>query len=262
MENLDFIIRNMRWSYSRINSFETCKYAWFLTYIKELPSINNFFSDYGLFIHSILEKYLKKELSIFELVDYYENNYKKNVKCKAPPYPKGMAERYYEDGLAYLENFEGFGELEIISVESKMRFTTEEGYEFGGYIDLIAKDTDGEYIVIDHKSSNIFKKKTTKKYGEEIVIDTTKLKGYKKQMYLYATDVKDKFGKFPKELRLNLFRMNKEHIIPFDEQEYNETIAWANECINSILSEKDFKEHISEYFCRQLCGVRKSCFKI
>jgi len=261
MDNLDFIIRNMRWSYSRINSFENCKYGWYLTYIKGIPSINNFFSDFGSFGHEILEKYLKKELTMFELADYYTENYDDNITSKAPPFPKNMAGKYYLEGLSFFENFTGF-DKEIVGVEDKINFTTKNGYEFIGYLDLLLKDDDGEYIVVDHKCSNPYRKKTTKKNGVEFVLDNTKIKGYKKQMYIYAIDIKQRYGKFPKQMWINFFKANLIHKIDFVEEEYLEVVEWLNNSIDNILAETEWKENISDYFCKYLCGVRKSCFKI
>ena len=261
MENLDFIIKNMRWSYSRINSFHQCPYGWYLTYIKGVPSIGGFYSDFGLFGHEILEKYLKKELSMFELADYYEDNYEKCVTHKAPPFPKGLGQKYYGEGLAYFENFTGF-DKEITSVEEKIDFTTKNGYEFIGYLDLLLKDDDGEYIVVDHKCSNPLRKKTTKKNGVEFVLDNTKIKGYKKQMYIYAIDIKQRYDKFPKQMWINFFKANLIHKIDFIEDEYLEVVKWVDDSIDAILAETVWKENISDYFCKYLCGVRKSCFKI
>ncbi|MGN1156970.1 MAG: PD-(D/E)XK nuclease family protein, partial [Agathobacter sp.] len=60
--NCSHIIDDMVWSYSRITSYETCPYRFFLTYILKLEKKRLFFSDYGSFIHSIIEKYLNGEL--------------------------------------------------------------------------------------------------------------------------------------------------------------------------------------------------------
>lgn len=255
MGKYDFIIKNMNFSFSRINAFHQCKYAWFLQYIKEVARVGGWFGEYGSFCHEILEKYLKKELSIFELVDYYKNNYHKNIVSPPPPFPKTMPQNYYDNGLFYFEQFEGFGDLEIIGVESKIGFITESGFEMSGFLDLLAKDLDGELILIDHKSSDPFK-------GKEKPTDKKKIQEYKRQLYIYSTDIKNKYGKFPKELRLNFFRINKEYIIPFNQEEYEEAMIWADQTINEILKETAWKENIEEYFCKYLCSVRQSCFKI
>jgi hypothetical protein len=79
----------------------------FLQYIKEEESINNAFAEFGSFGHLILEKYLKKELAIFDLSKYYEENFNKEVRIPFPPNKyKDLRESYYEAGKRYFEEFE------------------------------------------------------------------------------------------------------------------------------------------------------------
>ena len=54
----------MTWSYSSVNSFATCPHMFKLTYIDSVNRKNNFFSEYGLFSHKILENYFKDKLDI------------------------------------------------------------------------------------------------------------------------------------------------------------------------------------------------------
>jgi hypothetical protein len=255
MSEFDFIIRNMRFSFSRINAFHQCKYSWYLQYIKEVQRSGGWFGEYGSFMHDILEKYLKNELSIFELVNYYKTNYNKNIVSLPPPFPRDMPQKYYEDGLAYLEQFEGFEGLEILGVESKIGFITPKGFEMGGFLDLLAKNKDGDIILIDHKSSDPFK-------GSHKPKDKSKIEEYKKQAYIYSTDIKNEYGKFPKEIHLNFFRINKIHVIPFNYEEYKEAIEWADNTIEEIIKESKWEGNIKEYFCKYLCSARSKCFKI
>ena len=56
----DFIISQMRWSFSRLNSFDTgCRYEWYKHYIECEPAKQGFFGAYGGFCHKCLEKYAK-----------------------------------------------------------------------------------------------------------------------------------------------------------------------------------------------------------
>lgn len=51
-------IDKMRWSYSRLTSFEHCKYEFYLNYIvnddEEYLSEGNFYAEVGSFVHEIL----------------------------------------------------------------------------------------------------------------------------------------------------------------------------------------------------------------
>ena len=49
----------------------------------------------------------------FELAEVYENEYDQAVKHSFPPFPRGLAGKYYEEGLTYFNTFDGFGEQEF-----------------------------------------------------------------------------------------------------------------------------------------------------
>ena len=55
----------------------------------------------------------------FELADVYTAEYDEAVKEYFPPFPHGLAGKYYEEGLQYFSTFDGFGDCEILSVEDK-----------------------------------------------------------------------------------------------------------------------------------------------
>lgn len=68
------IIDEMTWSYSRITAYEDCPYRFYLKYIKKIKGVRHFFSDYGSFMHLIIQKFLTGELKKSELVGYYLTN--------------------------------------------------------------------------------------------------------------------------------------------------------------------------------------------
>ena len=106
-EEFNQILSYMKWSYSRLNSYHTCKWMFYVTYILKQKGENNAFAEWGTFLHSIMEKYDKNELSEWELVDYYANNYSENVTLDFPPNKwVSLSDSYYQSGLEYLSNFE------------------------------------------------------------------------------------------------------------------------------------------------------------
>ena len=82
---LDFIIDNMVWSFSRLNSFYTCPYEWNRKYINCEYGENGFFGEFGSHCHSLLEGYAKGEISIFEISQKYEEEFNEVVVHDAPP---------------------------------------------------------------------------------------------------------------------------------------------------------------------------------
>lgn len=255
-EDYSFIIENFEWSFSRINSFSTCPYGWLKQYVLNEERESGYYGEYGSYIHKILEMYFKGELEIYELASYYEEHYYENVVSLPPPKPIDLAERYYEEGKAFLENFDfPHDKYEILGVEKEVKFNID-GFNFLGYIDLLLKDkTNNEVIIVDYKSSDPYKKGKTPDKG--------KIEEYKKQQYLYAYGIHNEFGFYPSKLVLWFFRLDKQYKIEFNEEECKKSTEWAINEINKIMKETEFKPLSSYWYCSYLCSVRNSCeFKV
>ena len=149
MSQYSFMIDNMVWSFSRINSFNVCPYEWYLQYIEGLQGENNFYAEFGTYCHKILEKYEKGELGIFDLADYFVDHFDEEIKSNV-----SNPEKYIELGKSYFENIDlDLGNYEVLGIEKKCDFELE-GRKFTGFIDLLLKDKEtGEIVLIDHKSS-------------------------------------------------------------------------------------------------------------
>lgn len=243
-------IENIRWSFSRINSFDNCPYGWHKTYVLKEKGENNAFAEFGGFCHDILERYALGELMEWDLLDEYTNNFKASINYDFP-YNRyvSLEESYYNDGYNYFKNFNGFGnDLEVVGAEIEIEILLEGKYKLIGYIDLLLKNKDGDYIVLDHKSKAKF---TNKKEQAE----------YAKQLYIYSQYVKETYGKFPKLLIFNMFRKGQVVEIPFNETDFEGAINWAIETIEDIGKISEFKAKQDKFFCSNLCNHRNTCDK-
>lgn len=236
-----------KWSFSKLESYAHCPMMFKMEYLDKLPQDENAFGEYGTFCHSLLEQWAKGELPAFLLADAYEEGYDRAVTHSWPPFPKGMPEKYYLQGLNYFENFEGFGDqYEVLSVEEKFELDIG-GYRFVGIADLVLRDKDtGDITVVDHKS----------KSGSTMKKD---LPTFRKQLYVYAAYVKERFGVYPRYLKFNLFRENDWVTEEFDQAMFDETMQWVVDTIEEILFETEWKVSTSSYFCRFVCGVFNDC---
>ena len=194
-----------------------------------------------------MERWAKGELMSFELADAYEAEYDEAVKHYFPPFPKGMAGQYYDEGLQYFQSFDGFGDdKEILSVEDKFELDIR-GNRFVGIADLVLQDKKtGDIIVIDHKSKSM---NSMKKAQYENT----------RQLYTYAAYVKERFGEFPTLLQFNMFRYGVNINEPFAMERYEETMDWIERTIAQIKAEKEWKVSSSGYFCRFICSTRLHC---
>ena len=234
----------MTFSFSRLNGFSgSCKYCWFQNYANgRKDGINNAFAEYGLMMHEILEGLDKDELNLWDTVPIFEERFQD---VSAFPYNKwvDLRERYYEQGIKYLSNYEIDDRYDVISVEENVNVTIG-GYKFTGYIDKLIRDKkDNKMIVLDHKSKSEFK---SKKEQME----------YARQLYLYAYAVNELYGEYPKSLFFNMFRFGREVEIEFVEEDMNEAIKWMIDTIDEIKACDEFPVTEDKFFSEELCNFR------
>ncbi len=267
-----FLIDDFKWSHSRINSYEICPKMFYLKHILCLEDSPSAFTQWGLLIHSLLERYFKCELEIFELSSKYDEEYGTKVSLQFPSSFIELNTRYYELGKDYFDNFEGlFDGCKILGIEEDVEIKLGK-YNFVGFIDLIVKKDDDIYIV-DHKSKNKFK---SKKEKEEAL----------RQLYLYSLYIYKKYNKYPSGLIFNLVRgfpetkspKRKSKIVedeivtqnqgkcgliikePFNIDKMEEAKKWALDTIEKIYQDQAFeKTPPSIFFCDNICGQRKNC---
>lgn len=264
----DFIIASMKWSFSRLNSFDICPYEWHRIYIDATTEKDgSAMAQFGSLIHSILEKYAKGELSIFDLNQYYEDHFNEVITYEFPPNKYvDLRQQYYEKGLDYLDNINlDFNRYNILGIEQEVNFDIN-GYNCIGFIDLLLQDKDtGEIIIEDHKSASI----KILKSGGIAKKDREHFDSFKKQLYLYSKPVIEKYGHVDK-LKWNLFKEQRFIEIPFDKEEYEASIIWAANTINRIENETEWgvnKEFIKAceenkyppFYCMNLCSIRYHC---
>lgn len=244
----------MTWSFSRLNSYWHCAYEWKLHYIECNPSKTSAMAQFGSLIHKILEMYLKGELSFFDLSDYYMEHFDLEV-TEPFPYNKyvDLRESYYQKGLDYLDNINLIlDEYEILGVEKEVRFELG-GRDFVGYIDLLLRNKNtGEITILDHKSASL----KILKNGKVSKTDDAHFQEFKRQLYLYSIPVIKEYGTVS-YLKWNLFKEQKFLEIPWNEEEYQEAIKWAEDTLKAIENEKDWLPNTSnQFYCRYLCGQR------
>lgn len=224
----------------------------YIQYVLKINERENFFQQYGQFIHSIMEKYGNGELELFELIDYYKDNYNSNI-IESPPYNKykDLAVDYYEKGLEFLEQFDGFDD-KTIAVEKEVEFDLElqdMTIKIKGFVDRI-QDDNGILKITDYKSKKQFKDEEEKNH-------------YAYQLYLYQIPVSKMFGKQVGVLDFNMFRQKNHVKIDFQEDEKNKTIKWVDKTIHQIYADSEYnpqKDCEKDFFCQNLCSCYEYCF--
>lgn len=201
-----------------------------------------------------MERYAKGELALWDLPAVYEWEFESAVPEEFPPsdFCKDehgnkitMKELYYQQGLRYLNNFEGYDDLKILGVEENFEIPIDD-WIFNGIIDLVYEDKKGRLVIQDYKSKSSFKSK--KEQAE-----------YARQLYLYSLHIKDKYGKFPDVLKFMMFRKETPIEIKFNEKELGEALNWARNTVNDIRNCREFTPSCEEFFSEHLCNHRNHC---
>jgi hypothetical protein len=237
------------WSFSKLSTFETCPRAFQLQYLQDppLPKQQNAWAEYGILCHAILEEFAKGELPVNQLTAEYKERYPDVVVHNFPPYPKGYAEKAFQQGIDYFESFSGFGDqYEVVSTEEYFHLNIGP-YSFVGISDLVLRDkSTGELVVVDHKT------KSESSMKNEIDL-------YKKQLYIYAEHVKNKYGQYPSQIQFNMIKSNQPIVEKFSVEKHEETLQWVEDTIDYIFFEQDWIAKPNQYYCRYICPVFQHC---
>lgn len=236
------------WSFSRISSFDQCPMSFKLTYLDEVDQQNNAFADYGTLCHSCLEHYMKGQTPVFALAEEFESRYDSEVTGAWPPFPVGLGGKYFDQGMAFFNSWDGIDEDKYEIVDSEKHFVIEvEGNIVVGVIDAVLRNkATGRLVVWDWKSKSYTQMKKD-------------LKEYRNQLYIYAMGCHKLYGEYPESIAFYLFREDKMVEEQFGEEELEKTKHWIVDTIERIKSSSEYVVSPSGYFCKYICSVSDHC---
>ena len=209
---------------------------------------NNAFAQCGLLVHELLEANFSGKIMLTEMEELFEKHFYDYVTEPFPYFGKtDLEESYFSTSKRFLSEYEGF-DYEVVGSEIQFQTSITETDSLTGFIDLLLRNSDDDYIIVDFKSKAGFKSKK-------------ELKEYSRQLYLYSTYVKEQYGKYPKELGFYMFRNEEPGLFfAFDKSAYKEAVQWMYSQLEKI---KSFTEYPAVYsgYCETLCNYRDSCQK-
>jgi hypothetical protein len=240
----------MTHSFSSVETFEHCKYAYKLTYIDKVERKNNFWGAYGTYVHKIIELFFKDKLEFYDLSSYFEKNFKKNITIYPPGFIK--MDSYYAGGLEFFNKFNfNKNKCEIMYIEEKFE-TVYKGEKIVVKPDLVLKrKTDNKTILIDYKTGSRYKNKK---------IDKDKHASHLHQMYLYSYFLWDIKNIAIDEIHIWHVKEGEIEKIMFDPNLAQETIEWFWGIIEKIKNEEFFEyNNKSSFWCNSICSVKDDC---
>lgn len=202
-------------------------------------------------VHETLEKYLKNDLCQFEMPDYFldkfDSEVPNGVKLKLPTgFNLDLTKNYKTQITDFLNDFSGFvidgKKIGIVDIEKNFLLViqiNDKEIILNGIIDVVGKDDEGNYYILDHKSKKEFKNEDEKR-------------DYARQLYIYSLYIKYHYGKYPVKLVFNMFRTQKLEIVNFSEEDFNESLQWVEQSINKIENEElflpiDFNQDLKDF---------------
>ena len=244
------LIEDMTWSYSRVNGYSQCPYAWFMKYIRREPEPPNFYSSFGSLAHELFEEFYTGKLKKDEMLAEFLARYPVRVQGDRPQ--AKIVDSYIESGIKCFRDFEPL-DLKPVAVEKHVKFDIS-GKKFVGFIDLVG-EKDGKLILVDHKSRNLrVPKRKTANSQAQMEID-----GVLKQLYLYAEAIRQETGRNPDELWINCYRTGTVIQNPYSEDKKLDAMEWARKEIDFIETGEDFSARLDWFYCANLCGYRRQC---
>ena len=258
--NYEPVLRDMTWSFSRLNSYGSCPYAWYLHYLMEEPEEEQFYASYGSFCHDLIARFYNGELEKDELLPEFLQGFCCRVQGIRPS-PE-IEQKYLNQGADYFEHFEPF---QLTTLEVEKQFTIDiDGIKFTGIVDYLGQtppesNEPGEprLILVDHKSSDI--KPYSKRYPAKPTKTDAELDAKYRQLYLYAGWVHETYGRWPAELWFNCFRTGKLIKSEFYQQKYGEAVDWAKRQVDKICREDLFLPTDDFYYCKWVCSQHNNC---
>lgn len=247
----DFIIDDFVWSYSRLQQFEQCPYAFFLKYIHGIPeSMDMFFSGYGSLVHRILQQYLEGTLQKEDLEMEFITRYSP-IAERAPS--ERIGETYLEQGAEF------FSELPLparktLAVEKRLTFQFA-GKPFVGIVDWLNEDEDGRLYITDHKT-HVLKPRSGRKKPTK---GDQELDSYLRQLYMYAEAVHQELDRYPDFLEFNVVRTGQFITEPFEPGRLADVEKWSAEMIAKITDTENWPPKDDYWLCRNICGMGTEC---
>ena len=261
-KDYSIFLDEMIWSYSRVNAFLTCPKCFYLQYIKCKKSTDGSFGQFGTLCHEILEKYAKGKLQIYELSKEYRDNFNKTITCPFPPNKfVDLKDKYFESGLDFFNNFDGYDDSKIIGIENRYDFNVGK-YKFVGSIDLEIDDK-----IIDYKTKSKLGDVTrlSKNHIKENYV--TLLDGRYLpfeamiQLLIYCVPYYNKHGKYPNVITLDMIKIGDKYSLSFNEELLEKAKKWVIDTLQMIYNEKEFKknEKCDSFWCGFTCSMRYDC---
>lgn len=164
------------WSWSRMNTYMTSKFEYFLKYILKSKEdrCDSCYVTLGSICHSVLEKFYEGKINYEDMIGDYNDGFTTAIIIADLKFNrldeeknKSIGEKYNENLIHFFQNHVPYKYKLLVE---KPIVANINGNVFVGYIDGLYKDDDGNYYPLDFKSSSIYTGKTLEDNSGQLTI--------------------------------------------------------------------------------------------
>ena len=166
------------WSFSKFDTYRTSQYEWMLKYIKHLPENNEKQSAYATLggeVHDIIEKLYDSSIKYEDMLSNFEDVWTTNIDIAELVFDRNdttknenIKNKYYADLIHFFKNY---NKLKYkMQNEQFVTIKITDDIVMQGYIDACYKDDDGNYTIVDYKTSTQYSGKAIEEHAAQLVL--------------------------------------------------------------------------------------------
>lgn len=163
------------WSFSKINTYRTSPFEYWLKYIAKVEEDrgDSAYAVYGSAVHDIMERYYSKQITYEQIATELEEILF-TLDLTNLKFDRSDEEKNEKIKKKYIENLKHFAKNHVPikrKVALEQFVTVKVGtHIFQGYLDITYKDEQGNYHVIDLKTSTVYKGAKIKKESSQLIL--------------------------------------------------------------------------------------------
>lgn len=164
------------WSWSRFDSYLVSKYCYYLKYIKNVPEDRTdcIYTVTGGLSHTILERFYGGEIEYEDMSEEFEDAWTTAMISELkfdrndPDKNKKIGDKYYKDLQHFFKNHVPISANKI-EIERFISVLVGKNV-FQGYIDTLYKDKNGNFVILDWKTSTKFTNKNLEEKTGQLIV--------------------------------------------------------------------------------------------
>lgn len=164
------------WSWSRMNTYMTSKFEYLLKYIlkSQEDRCDSCYTTLGTICHDTIDKFYEGKIKYEDMIEDYNDGFTTAIVIANLKFNRSDEEKNKSIGEKYNENLVNFFQNHTIYkhkiLVEKPIVVNINGRIFVGYIDGLYKDDDGNYYILDFKSSSIYTGKTLEENSGQLIL--------------------------------------------------------------------------------------------